>query len=301
MEWLNFHHLHYFWTVAREGSVTRAAERLCVTPATVSVQLRQFEQAIGEPLLLRQGRGLQLTATGQVVFRHAEEIFAIGDDLREALRHRSTDRPTRLHVGIAKALPKLVAYTLLRPALSRHDPLQIVCHEDRPEQLLARLALHELDVVLADTPGTPNARVKAYYHLLGECKVGWYGTPDLVASHLATFPASLNDAPLLLPTTGTSLRRSIDEQFARQGVRPRIVGEFDDPALIKTFAYSGAGLFAAPVVMAEELQRRYGFACVGVETAITERFYAISVERKLRHPAVLTLLQAARDQTFAPV
>ncbi len=298
MDWLNFQHLRYFWTVAREGGVTRASDVLCLSPATVSEQLRTLERAVGEALFLRQGRYLALTETGRLVYRYAEEIFSLGHELDEALRTRPAERQERLTIGASPALPKLIVYQLLEPALLANANLQVTCHEDDSNRLLGRLALHELDLVLTDAHATPAARVKAYHHALGGCGVAWFGRPDVVAAFSAGFPDSLAAAPLLMPTIGTSLRRSLDDSFADLGLQPGRFSEFDDPALTKTFAHAGRGLFPAPVVMATELRDRYGFDCLGIMPGAQERFFAVTVERKLRHPAVVAITQAARQHLF---
>jgi LysR family transcriptional activator of nhaA len=299
VEWLNYHHLMYFWMVAREGSIARACDRLHLAQPTVSAQLRSLEQSLGEKLFERQGRRLVLTETGRFVFRYADEIFGLGRELRDALKGRPTGRPMKLAVGIADALPKLVAYRLLEPAMRLAEPVQMVCYEGKPDALHADLAVHALDIVLSDAPLGPGAKVRAFSHQLGECGVAVMGTRALVDALEGPFPACLEGAPFLLPTENTSLRRALDAWLDLSGVRPRTVGEFEDSALIKVFAQAGLGLIFVPTVVAGEVARQYGLVEVTRVEAIRERFYAISVERKLKHPAVVAISDAARRQLFA--
>lgn len=298
VEWLNYHHLRYFWAVAKEGGVTRASEKLNVSQPTVSAQLKELEEAVGEPLFERRGRTLELTEMGRVVARYAEEIFSLGQELLDTVRRRPTGRPARLAVGITDSVPKLVAHRLLSPAMEGPEPVVLACSEDRSERLLAELAVHGLDVVIADQPVPPSVRVRAFSHLLGECGVAVFGTPALVEPLRAGFPASLGSAPLLLPMAHASLRRSLDAFFERESIRPRLVGEFEDSALLKTFGGKGLGLFVAPEAISREVQQQFGVQRLGSLPGIKERYYAITVERKLRHPAVVRLSAAARQELF---
>jgi LysR family transcriptional activator of nhaA len=298
MEWLNYHHLLYFWAVAREGSVTRASEQLHLAQPTVSGQLKALEEALGEKLFARAGRRLVLTDVGRVVFRYADEIFSLGRELQDTLRGRPTGRPLRFTVGVADAVPKLVAYRLLLPALSLPEPVHVVCREDKPARLLAELSVHALDLVLSDAPVGAEVKVKAYSHLLGETPVAFFGTEALAAAHRKGFPHSLDGAPVLLPTEGSSLRRSLDQWFDTEGLRPRVVGEIEDRALLKVFGQAGVGLFPAPVAIEAEVRAQFGVMLVGRVDAVKERFYALSAERKLKHPAVVAISQAARRKLF---
>lgn len=299
MEWLNYHHLRYFWAAAKEGGVTRASEKLNISQPTVSAQIRDLEEALGAKLFARAGRRLVLTDVGRVAYRYADEIFGLGRELLDTVKGRSTGRAPRLAVGIANVVPKLIAYRLLEPALALDPPVQIVCHEDKPERLLAELAVHELDLVLSDAPVGPGLSVRAYNHVLGECGVAIFGTEKLAAAHRARFPRSLDGAPFLLPTPGTTLGRSLEEWFDAQGIRPRVVGHFEDSALLKVFGQAGRGLFPAPAAIEAEVMREHGVRRVGAVDSVRERFYAISVERKLKHPAVLAISGAARAMLFA--
>ena len=298
MEWLNYHHLLYFWTVAREGSVARAAERLRLRPPTVSGQIRSLESALGEKLFARSGRSLVLTEVGRVVYGFAEEIFSLGSELLETVRGRPTGKALRFTVGVADVIPKLVAYRILEPAVSLCAPLRLVCREDRHDRLLSGLAAHELDVVLSDTPVGSGAGVRAFNHLLGESPVGFYAVRKIAQARRRGFPRSLHGAPLLLPAETTALRRALTQWFEESEIRPVVAGEFDDSALLKVFGQGGAGIFAAPTVVERELTEQYGVHPVGRTTALRERFYAISPERRLRHPAVAAICDTARSRLF---
>ena len=298
MEWLNYHHLLYFWAVAREGGVTRASEQLRLAQPTISGQLKALEEALGEKLFERAGRRLVLTDVGRVVYRYADEIFTLGRELQDTLKGRPTGRPVRFTVGVADAVPKLVAYRLLRPALTLPEPVHVVCREDKPERLLSELGLHSLDLVLSDAPASPGVKVKAYSHLLGETPVAFFGTDALAAEHRRGFPRSLDGAPVLVPTEGSSLRRSLEQWFDAEGLRPRVVGEIEDSALLKVFGQAGTGLFPAPVAIEAEIRVQFGVKVVGRVDAVKARFYALSAERKLKHPAVLAIREAARSELF---
>lgn len=304
MEWLNYHHLLYFWVTAREGSVTRASEQLYLSQPTISAQIRALEHSLGEKLFAKSGRNLVLTEIGRVVFRYAEEIFSLGRELTDTLKGRlstrSPSRPVRFLVGIADVLPKIVAYRILEPALRLAESEYIVCKEDKPERLLAELAVHELDLVLTDAPISPNVKVKAYNHLLGDCGVTIFATAKTAASYKRKFPQSLDGAPFLLPTENTSLRRSLDQWFNAQSIRPVAIGEFEDSALLKVFGQTGVGLFAGPSAIEAEIQKQYGVQVIGRTDAAREHFYAISVERKLKHPAVVAISEVARQELFGP-
>lgn len=297
---LNYRHLYYFWTVAREGSITRACKQLHVTQPAISTQLQKLEQQLGEPLFAKQGRGLALTDAGRVAFEYADEIFSLGRELSETLRGRPTGKPMRLSVGITDAFPKLLAYRILAPALRMDPPVHLVLQDDHPDRLFAELSIKEVDLVIADAPLPPTAPLRAYNHLLGECGVSFFGTRALADAYAADFPASLDGAPMLLPVEGTTLRRSLMHWFGTVGVEPRVVAEVGDSALLKTFGQAGMGLFAAPSAIEAEIRRQYGVVTVGRVEEMRERFYAISVERKLTHPAVVAITQTARESLFLP-
>lgn len=298
MEWLNFNHLHYFWAVAREGSLARAAADLRLAPSTLSGQIRLLERQLGVQLFTRAGRGLVLSEPGRVVFRYADDIFSLGREMQDALGGRAVGRASTLVVGIADVLPKLVASRLLDPVLRLGRATQLVCREDKPARLLAELALHNVDVVLSDSPVGPSAPVRAFAHLLGECGVTLFGAAKLAGAARRGFPKSLESAPMLLPTENTALRRSLELWFAEHGLRPRVVGEFEDSALLKVFGQAGYGLFPAASVIADEVVRQYQVRAVGELVGVRERFYAISTERRLKEPAVLAMTEAARSKLF---
>ena len=299
MEWLNYHHLLYFWTVAREGSIARASATLRLAQPTISAQVRTLEAQLGEKLFERRGRGLVLTETGRAVFRYADEIFSLGRELLDVVKGRSPARPARFSVGIADAVPKLVAHRLLEPALHLAEPVRILCHEDRADALLARLALHEIDLVISDAPIGAHVKVRGFSHGLGECGVLVFGTPKLAAACRRRFPESLDGAPMLLPLEGSALRRSLDSWFERWNLRPRVIGEFEDSALLKTFGSEGAGLFAGPAAIERGICAQYGVKPIGRLDGVTERFYAISAERRVSHPAVRAITESARGELFA--
>jgi LysR family transcriptional activator of nhaA len=265
----------------------------------VSGQLKSLEDSLGEKLFERTGRRLVLTDVGRVVFRYADEIFTIGRELQDTLKGRPTGRPVRFTVGIADVVPKLVAYRLLLPALSLPEPVHVVCREDKPERLLAELGVHALDLVISDAPVGAEVKVKAYSHLLGETPVGFFGTEALAAPHRRAFPRSLDGAPVLLPVETSSLRRALDHWFDAEGVRPRVVGEVEDSALLKVLGQAGLGLFPAPLAIEAEVRAQYGVKLAGRVDAVKERFYALSVERRIKHPAVLAISEAARARLFS--
>ena len=298
MEWLNYHHLLYFYTVAREGSVTRAAKLLRLAQPTLSGQIRKLEHVLDEKLFVRQGRSLVLTDVGRVVYRYADEIFSLGREMMDALRGRPTRRPARLHVGIADVVPKLVAHRLLEIALRLDEPVQLVMREGKTEGLLAALATQAFDLLITDAPLGPQTKVRAYNHLLGECGVTFFAAPELARRHRRRFPASLDGAPMLLPTENTVLRRSLEQWFESVGVRPRIVAEVEDAALLKVFGQHGSGIFPVADVTADEVRRVHGVRSLGQTDAVRERFYAITVERRITHPAVAAITSSARERLF---
>ena len=299
-DWLNYHHLLYFWLVAREGGLLPAAARLRLAHQTVSGQVHALEHALGEKLFERQGRRLVLTELGRVAYRYADEIFALGAELQETLRGRPSGRPQRLVVGVADVVPKLIARALLLPALQLAEPVRLVCREDKPERLLAALALHELDVVLSDAPVSPGAGVRAFSHLLGECAVALFAKPARARRLRRGLPRSLDGAPFILPTDNTSLRRVLETWFDAQRIRPQVIAEFEDSALLKAFAQGGEAVFASPEPIAAEVERQYRVRRIATLPELRERFYAITVERRLRHPAVVAISASAR-QHLLPV
>jgi len=298
MEWLNYHHLYYFWSVAREESISRASERLRLAPSTISAQVSKFEEMLGGKLFNRVGRNLELTELGRIVFRYADEIFSLGREMLDTVQGRTVAGPLRLVVGIVDALPKLVVRKILEPALQFPEQIRLICNEGKEEQLLAELSVHGLDLVLTDRPVKPGLSVKAYSHFLGECGVSFFAT-DLLASELkGDFPQSLDGAPMLLPSPMSALRGSLDQWFDSLDIRPKIIGEFDDQALLKVFGQAGDGVFAAPSVIEMEVMQQHNVKVVGRSDAVRERFFAISVERIIKHPAVAAIQKAASSSIF---
>jgi LysR family transcriptional activator of nhaA len=299
MQWLNYHHLFYFWTVAREGSIARATGVLRLAQPTISAQIRQLEQQLGEPLFERRGRSLVLTDVGRTVQGYADEIFSLGRELTLAVRSRPPGRALRFALGVTDAIPKLVAHRLLEPVFRLGEPVHLVCREGASSRLLADLALHTLDLVISDAPIPPRVGVRGFSHLLGECGVAIFGGAALAVKHRSRFPRSLDGAPFLLPTDDQALRRSLEQWFAAHAIRPRVVGEFDDSALLKVFAQAGRGLFAGPDAVEREIAKQYGVRVVGRCAGVRERFFAISAERRLAHPAVVALTESARETLFS--
>jgi len=298
MEWLNYHHLLYFWTVAREGGLLPAGKVLRLSHPTLSAQIHALEERLGERLLAKEGRKLVLTDMGRTVYRYAEEIFTVGGELMEAVKGRAKGRPLRLDVGVADSVPKLVVRRLLEPALALAESVRLVCREDAHENLLVRLASHELDLVIADAPVSPGSRVRAFNHLLGETKVSLFATKKLASTYRRGFPKSLDNAPMLLPLENLTLRRSLDQWFDHLGIKPRVVAEFEDGALLNVFGRDGVGIFPAPTVIAKEVSRQYGVVPLGLAEGVRERYYAISVERRLKHPAIVAITEIARADLF---
>ncbi|HSP77373.1 MAG TPA: transcriptional activator NhaR [Myxococcaceae bacterium] len=297
MGWLNYHHLFYFWTVARAGSVAKASEELRLAQPTISTQLKQLEEALGPKLFERQGRKLVLTDVGHTVMRYADDIFRLGNELRSVVNGLPAGERHRLHVGVTDVIPKLVAELLLEPALEAVPSMRLVCREGPLPRLLASLALHELDVVLADAPAGEPISVRAFNHLLGRSGLSFFAAASL-ADLRKGFPRSLNTAPMLMPAESTAARRALDTWLEAQGVRPIIAGEFEDSALLKTFGQRGLGVFGMPTVIEDEVCRQFNVSVIGRTEDIETCFYAISVERRLRHPAVIAIAQAARTTLF---
>lgn len=300
MRHLNYNHLLYFWTVAREGSIARAATVLHLTPQTISGQLKLLEEALGERVLQRMGRGLVLTDTGRIVHQYAEEIFTIGDELARRMRARDIGKARTLHVGVVNSIPKLIAYRILEPALLLSEPVRVVCHEADFEKLLGDLAVLRLDLVLSDRPIPTGLSVKAYNHVLGESAVAFFAHKRIAAKYRRRFPRSLEQAPMLLPVNGTALRRSLDDWLQLIGVTPRVVAEFDDSALLKAFGEAGIGIFPAPAAIAKEVEHMYHASRIGTAADVKESYYAVSPERRLKHPAVVEVTEVARARLFKP-
>lgn len=297
MERINYHHLLYFWLVARRGSLTMAARELLLSPSTVSKQVHQLEATLGHALFAKSGRRLVLTESGQVAYRYAEEIFGLGRELIDTLEDRPVGRPRRVTVGIADVVPKLVAHRVLAPAVAMTDAVHLVCREGRPEQLLAGLALHELDMILTDAPASPTSEIRAHHHLLSDSAIGVFGRRN-VTRRRQGFPACLAAEPWLLPTGNTSLRQSLDQWFDSLALRPHVAGEFEDSALMLVFGLQGAGVFPAPMAIAAEIEEYPGMKCLGTVPGIRERLYALTVERRIENPIVAVICEAARESVY---
>jgi LysR family transcriptional activator of nhaA len=294
MSWLNYNHLYYFWVVAREGGIMRASEELMVSQPTISVQIKELEAALGQRLFDRVGRGLQLTEAGRVASSFANEIFSLGQEMINALEHQPAGRPMKLSVGVLDVIPKPIVRQLLEPALRLEQPVRLICREDKADRLLADLGARRTDVVLSDAPIGTTVQVQGFNHLLGESSVSFFASPDLAKRLRRGFPKSLNGATMLLPTDHTQMRRSLNLWFDSKRIHPVVVGEFDDSALMFWLGQSGAGVFPAPSVLEKKLQQEMRVRLVGRAGDVRERYYAISLEAKLKHPAVVAVCEAAR-------
>jgi LysR family transcriptional regulator, transcriptional activator of nhaA len=300
VEWLNYHHLQYFWVVAKEGSIARASKVLRLAHPTISGQIHRLEEVLGERLFEHKGRNLVLTDAGRVAFGYADEIFGLGQEFLDAVKGRAPGRPVRVVVGLSDVLPKSIVHRMLEPAFALEKPVQIVCREARStEAFLGDLALQAVDVVLTDAPAPPTSGVRVFNHLLGECGTAFMADRSSAARIRRRFPDSLDGAPLLLPGTNAALRSALDEWFETQSLRPKIVAEVEDSSLMRVLGEAGLGVFAVPDVVEDDLQRRYRVSLVGRAPELRQRFYAISVERKLKHPAVVAICDASRKKIFA--
>jgi len=299
MEWLNYHHLLYFWSVAKHGTMTKACEELRLAQPTISGQIRLLENTLGEKLFVRTGRRLGLTEMGHLVFKYAEDIFATGQELLNTVKSQGNGHPTRLVVGIADAVPKPLATQLLKSALKLYRPTRLICQEDKLRQLLTDLMAHRSDLVIADTPTPSSIKEHTYSHPLGESGVTLFATAKLATRYRRGFPQSLNGAPLLLPTSNAMLRRLVDQWLVNHGLQPNVVGEFDDSATLKAFGQDGYGIFPGVSVIEKEICRQYRVQVVGQLDSLKQHFYAITVERRLKHPAVLALVRTARQELLS--
>ena len=295
---LNYSHLHYFWAVASEGSIVKASNVLHITPQTISGQLKLLEESIGQPLFNRVGRRLVLTEIGHTVFNYADEIFTIGSELANVVRGSTSSGPLVFNVGVVNSMPKLVAERIVAPAFAIEDRLKVRCREAHLETLLGDLATHRLDLVLSDQPMPTGLSLRAYNHRLGESTMSFFVRKRDARRYKTRFPNSLHGAPMLLPAANSALRRQLDDWFESKEVVPDVVGEFDDSALMKAFGEAGVGIFASPSAIEKEICTMYHTSVVGRSEAIREQFYAISPERRLKHPAVIQITNAARNKLF---
>lgn len=296
---MNFKHLHYFWVTARAGGVMRAGEQLHTTPQTLSGQIKLLEDRLGRRLFRKAGRKLELTEDGRVALGFADEIFNLGSALENAMREkRSGSAVLEFRVGIADAVPKTMAYRLLEPALNMPAPVRVICSEGKLPDLLGQLALHKLDLVLADEPLSRRVSVKAFNHALGTSHISFFCAPSLAPRLVGDFPACLNDAPMLIPGPASSVRQQFEAWLTRHQLHPRVIGEFDDGALTGAFGREGRGVFMAPTVLEAEVQAQYGVQLVGRSDELVEEFFAISVERRITHPCVVAISDTARGRLF---
>lgn len=296
---MNFKHLYYFWRVAKSGGVARAGEQLHITPQTISGQIGLLEDDLGAPLFAKRGRNLELTEAGRLVLGYAEDIFSLGSELEESVRnYPAGGRPVDFRVGVADSVPKTIAYHLIEPATRLPTPVRILCRESKLESLLAELAVHRLDLVIADAPIPPSVSLRAYNHRLGESGVSFFASARLFKSLKGKFPICLDGAPMLVPGDGAAVRPRLDRWHDGKKLRPRVVGEFDDSALMKAFGKRGAGVFIGPTVLESEIETQYGVKTLGRTQEIVEEFFAISVERRVTHPCVVAIAEAARDRLF---
>ncbi|MCH4878622.1 transcriptional activator NhaR [Pseudomonas sp. TMW22090] len=298
---LNYRQLHYFWVVAKTGSIVRACEQLNLTPQTISGQISLLEQTYGIELFQRVGRQLELTEAGRQTLPFVEQMFQLGGELELMLRAQPNEQQILFRVGVADVVPKSIVYRLIAPTMELSEPMRITCREDKLERLLADLAIQRLDLVISDSPMPSHLDIKGYSQKLGECGISFFATAQLAALYGQDFPRSLHGAPLLIPGPETVVRSRLQRWFAEQQIQPRIVGEFDDSALMQAFGQSGSGIFIGPSVIADEVRRQYGVEVIGQTDAVTESFYAISVERKVKHPGIVAITEGARRELFPGV
>lgn len=299
MEWLNYHHLLYFWTVAKEGGLRKASEKLHVSQPSISAQISALEKALGEPLFRRSGRTKTLTETGRVVLGYAEDIFSLGRELMNTVRHRPGERPARFHVGVADSVPKFIAYEILRPVFQLRPPVQMICREGKVEALLGQLAAHRLEIVLADEPASSALKFKTFNHPLGTSDVTFCAAPPLAAKLRRNFPQSLHGAPALLPSENTAYRMALEKWFDSAGIRPRLVAEFEDTALMHRAAVDGLGFVPIHTAIVRPAVKQYGWKVIGRTEECSGTFYAITAERRLKHPAILAITEHAQVKLFA--
>jgi LysR family transcriptional activator of nhaA len=301
MEWLNYHHLLYFWMVAKEGGLRPASEKLHVSQPSISAQISDLESALGEKLFQRSGRKRELTEAGQLVFQYADEIFALGRELMNTIKRRPGTRHISLYVGVADSFPKLVTSEILKPAFKMPQTVHVVCREGKIEHLLAQLNTHKLDLVLADEPASSAQRGKIFNHLLGESGISFCAEPSLARKLKRGFPESLNTAPALFPAEDTAPRRALEQWLHKMHLHPHVVAEFDDAALMRVMAAEGQGFIPLPSVVVEEAATRYKFQLIGSIDAVKYQFYAITAERRITNPAVMAIIENAQKMLGAPL
>ena len=295
---INYKHLHYFWVVAKEGSIASASQQLHITPQTISGQLSMLEESLGSSLFERKGRGLVLTEQGRIAFRYAEEIFNLGNELSDVVREKGRAGQVEFVVGILDCIPKTIAYKLLAPAFESIPDVTIVCQEGSLDQILAELAIHKMDLVLADMPLNSAYNIKAYNHFLGKSDITFFATPEIAKKYRKSFPSNMDGAPFLLPTQKSTIRRALDQWFDDLEVSPTVVGQFDDSALLKAFGQAGMGIFSMPTIIENEVCKQFQVKAVGRIQEVKEQFYAITAERRIRHPAAAAVCENARKTVF---
>ncbi|HSW03844.1 transcriptional activator NhaR [Aquabacterium sp.] len=296
---MNFKHLHYFWAAAKAGGIVRAGEQLHISPQTLSGQIKLLEDRLGCALFRKAGRGIELTEEGRLALGYADQIFALGAELESKIgKTADGEQALDFHVGIADAVPKAIAYRLLEPALGVSAHVRLICHEGRFQDLLGQLAVHRLDIVIADEPMGRQVSVKAYNHLLGATEMSFFAAPALKRTLTGAFPQCLDGAPMLLQGSSSAMRQRFDFWLAAHKIRPRVIGEFDDAALMKAFGGEGRGIFMTPTVLESETSAQYGVRVVGRTSELIEEFYAVSIERRITHPCIAAITDAAREQLF---
>lgn len=298
MDWINYHHLYYFWLTVKTGTVQAAADSLHLARPTVAAQIKNLEKSVGQPLFEKQGRGLVLTEFGKHIHQYADEIFAIGHELREFIKTGHGENRKRFVVGLPDVVPKLVAFELLKPALHMTDRPRTICYEGKLSQLLADLALHKLDLIISDAPAPPTMDFKVYNHKLGDCGISMLAVPDMAKKYRKGFPQSLTDAPCLLPTDHTSVRRAMDIWMDDNDIFPEIVAEFEDSALLKVFGQAGEGIFPVPSAIEEIVVKQYKVQPVGRIPEVRDKFYAISAEKRVQHAATSLVVKQGRNELF---
>ena len=301
MRHLNYNHLLYFWMVAREGSINKASALLHITPQTISGQIKSLESSVGSPLFNRSGRGLILSETGHLLWPYVNEIFLLGEGLARKVKSRSLQPASQINVGLVNSIPKLIAFRILSTSFETNHNIKLVTQEGTLDKLLTDLALHKLDIVLSDRPHTPGINIKAYNHLLGTSNIAFYAKKSLTNKYSKNFPSSLDKAPMLLPSQSNPLRRDLEDWFENNEISPNIIAEIDDSALLKVFGESGLGIFPAPEAMTDNILKMYGAKIIGTVEEINESYYAISPERKLKHPSVVQITKFARNSIFKNV
>lgn len=296
---MNFKHLHYFWVTARAGGIMRAGEQLHITPQTLSGQIKLLEESLGRRLFRKSGRQLELTEDGRKALKYADDIFALGSDLKNAMANpQSGEQILAFRVGVADSVAKSVAYRLLEPALSIPEPVRLIGTEGKFPDLLAQLALHRLDLVIADEPLSKRISVKAFNHELGTTPMSFFCVPELKKVLKGKFPQCLHDAPMLIQGSASSVRQQLDGWLVSHKIQPRVVGEFDDGALMKAFGREGRGVFMSPRILEDEIVAQYGVEVIGRTDELVEEFFAVSVERRISHPCIAAITQNARGRLF---